>query len=265
MRPMTRDERRGIGNNLRFDRRIGTGRGDVLGPRRSGRWFVVGFVVGFAVLWGGLKLAHRDWKAKHRGLAEFGSKHVATTVDPLAELKPTEVSAKVWAGLVRDTHQMLVALTSSGAMDRGRMIALREDLAGRVTKATSETAVADLAGIWADMELLAGPRLDHAPRPDALELARAITPLRRSVPPGVDPVEWDRALDDTRVMLVVLAASGGLNAELRKSLRDGLAERVVKVPPSQPIAFLTRLWDEVREQFPKFVSPRRRPGLVGGA
>jgi hypothetical protein len=161
-------------------RRDGRDRAEALGPRHDGRWFVTLGVLTLIVLWAALYVAFRDWRARHRALAEFGREAVAPTVDPLAKLRPPGVDPTEWVSAVADTHAMLVVVTSSGLLDRPRLEALRAELGQRVAGATPETAVATLRAIWDDMEARAGPiltresqRPPHPPRrPELLGGAR---------------------------------------------------------------------------------------------
>lgn len=136
--------------------------------RVSGRRFVVVTAVGTVLLWGGLYLAFQGWRARYRKLAEYGRTQVATVVDPLGDVRPPGVPARVWRQAVADTHRMVADVTASGLLDRGRMEALRADLAARVAGARPETAVATLSRLWDDMER--STRLDPGrdPRPELL-------------------------------------------------------------------------------------------------
>jgi hypothetical protein len=131
----------------------------VLGGRHSGRRWVAAGACALVLAWGGLYLAFRDFRARHRALAEYGRSAVATTVDPLAKLRPPGVDPAEWPRAVADTHAMLVAVTASGLLDRPRMEALRDELKRRVGQATPDTALETLRGIWDDMEARAGPIL----------------------------------------------------------------------------------------------------------
>ena len=90
-------------------------------PRRpnSGRRAVVGMVATVLILWGGLELSFRSWKARYDALAEFGANRVAPVVDPLASTLPPDVPPREWRSAVEDTHAMLLALTGAGGPGRG--------------------------------------------------------------------------------------------------------------------------------------------------
>lgn len=132
---------------------------EALGPPRSGRRFVIVAVVAIAALWGTLFLVFRDWRTRHRDLAAFGAREVATLVDPLAGRVPATVEPKAWRAAVADTHAMLETLTASGLLDRAAMEGLRDDLRERFATTTPETAAADLSRLWDEMQAKAGPVL----------------------------------------------------------------------------------------------------------
>ncbi len=150
---------------------------NVLGPSRSGRRFVIVAVIALLAIWATMFLVFREWRSRHRELAAFGAREVAPLVDPLAEVSPPDVPPKVWKAAVRDSHDMLVALTASGLLDRPGMEGLRDDLRARFRTTSAPTAVRDLARLWKDMESRAGPILSgrssrppHPPaRPSILE------------------------------------------------------------------------------------------------
>jgi hypothetical protein len=155
---------------LRFDE-IELARGDGSGPESmdSGRRFVIVAGLTLLVLWGGLFLAFRDWRARYRARAAFGASQVAPVVDPMARVVPDGVDAAAWRRAVSETHAMLVTLTASNLLDLARMRALRGELAARVARARPETALGELAAVWNDMMDRAAPILkDRHPRPRLL-------------------------------------------------------------------------------------------------
>ena len=162
----------------RFDDRGGD---PVEAPSWSGRLTVGGLVVGVLVLWLGLDLAFRGWRERYRALAEFGAREVAPAVDPLAQMSPPDVPPDEWRRAVADTHAMLLALTGAGVLDRGLMERLRDDLRERVAGARPETAKADLARLWDDLERQAGPVIAPdliPPPPNSRHAARNPRPPR---------------------------------------------------------------------------------------
>ncbi|HEX8201213.1 MAG TPA: hypothetical protein VF590_12055 [Isosphaeraceae bacterium] len=172
------------GRPPRIDRPCGSV-GDALGPRHSGRAFVVAAVLTVLLIWGLLALAFRDWRVRYRARADFGRHAVAAAIDPLASSVPPGVSPPEWRRAVDATHAMLVEVATSGRLDRPQLEALRADLARRVAGARPETARAVLAGIWDAMEsktrlrdptrrpeLAAGPRDASAAPPGPASRAR---------------------------------------------------------------------------------------------
>jgi hypothetical protein len=146
-----------------------------LGPRHSGRAFVIAAGVALGVIGALLYAAFLHWRATHRELAAFGRDEVAATIAPLSEIEPPGVDAGPWRSAVADTRAMIEAVTASGALDRPRSEALRDELRGRVADATPQTAVAVLRSIWDDLERRAGPvatreflRPPHPPRRPAI-------------------------------------------------------------------------------------------------
>jgi hypothetical protein len=151
---------------FRIDRPFGAAF-DALGPRHSGRVFVIAAVLTIVLIWGLLYLVFRDWRARYRERADFGRREVATAVDPLAELVPPGVASAEWRRAVEATHAMLAEVTTSGRLDLPQMQALRDDLARRVAGARPETARAVLAGLWEEMESKTRLR-DQTRRPEIL-------------------------------------------------------------------------------------------------
>lgn len=162
-------------HRLRLDPRSGDPK--ALGPAHSGRRFVLIGAAALLLAWAGLYLVFRDWRARHRALAEFGRIEVATAVAPLADISPPDVDPAAWRRAVADTRAMLVAVTGAGLLDRPKMATLRDELHQRVAASRPGTAVATLRAIWDDMERRAGPvllreyeRPPHPPRrPDVLK------------------------------------------------------------------------------------------------
>ncbi|WZO98455.1 hypothetical protein EP7_000034 [Isosphaeraceae bacterium EP7] len=127
------------------------------GRGTSGRTVVIAIAAAVVLLWGALTLAMGRWKADYLAKAEYGRSQVATVVDRFARLAPPDVPAEPWARAVADTHQMLVALTASGLLDRPAMDGLRAELEARVDRSKPETALAELSGLWDEIEAKAGP------------------------------------------------------------------------------------------------------------
>ena len=143
----------------RFELRLGAGGG--AGRGRSGRLFIVGFVVGVLTLWGTLWLVFRDWRARHQALADYGARAAAAPVGRLKDRIPPGVNAETWRGAVADTRAMLERLTASGLLDRPAVDRLAITVHGRVARAEADPdrAVAEMTGLWNDVEARAGPWL----------------------------------------------------------------------------------------------------------
>jgi hypothetical protein len=233
---------------FRIDARLGLGAAGVLGRGYSGRRVVIVGVLGLALIWGALALAFRDWKGRYQRRAAAGERQVAMAVDRLAGEVPPGVPAAAWARAVGETRRMLVAVVAVGPRDPAEVAALRAALAARVADARPETAAVVLARIWDDMGRRAGPALARPPRDSVLTLALTINPLGRVAPRGVAPAAWDAALDDTRALLIDLAASGRLDPQTRDALRDLWAARVADAGPRTAVDALARVWDDIRDQ-----------------
>jgi hypothetical protein len=150
----------------RVDRPAGAAEG--MGARHSGRAFVTAAVVTILLIGGGLSLAFHHWRAGYRARADFGRSAVASAVVPLAEQVPPGVPPTQWRRAVDQTRALLVEVTASGRLDRPQMQALRDDLARRVAGARPETARAELARIWDEMEAKTLLR-DATRRPELLK------------------------------------------------------------------------------------------------
>lgn len=121
-----------------------------LPPAYSGRRFVLGAGLVLLLLWGGLYLVFRDWRARYNERARFGATQVAPVIDALADTPPDGVAADDWRLAVRDTHDLLVTVTGSNLLDRQQMVSLRQELEQAVARAQAhpETARDELAGVW---------------------------------------------------------------------------------------------------------------------
>jgi hypothetical protein len=157
----------------------------------SGRVFVTVVVVGVLVLWGGLNLAFRQWRAGYRERADYGVEHVAKAIDPLARVVPVgeafsgaggaKAGELAWEQAVAETHAMLVTLTAANVLDRAQMDDLGGRIAARVAAARPETALADLAAVWDEAEDRAGPVIDRRHQRPALLPPKAVKEARQGV------------------------------------------------------------------------------------
>jgi hypothetical protein len=153
-------------------------------PGPSGRWVVVAIVSVILVLWLGLDLSFRAWKARYRALVEYGETQVAPVIDPLASEVPPDVAPTDWQVAVSETHAMLLALVGSGVLDRSLMDELRREIAAKVAAARPETARRTLADLWDDLERKAGPVIaaDLGPPPaNSRQAARHPRPARPKI------------------------------------------------------------------------------------
>jgi hypothetical protein len=228
-------------------RGAGAGETDTLGPRHTGRLFVLamGFVLtAFAVA---LFVAFRQWRERQEELADYGRLHVASAVEPLAEKVPSGIEAGEWGRVVEQTRAVLEGLTASGVMDLGQMQSLRRDLIVRVDGARAATAATVLEGIWASLEQRAGPIVTQSPR---FELAATLNPLARRRPEGVTTEDWDLAMARTRAMLIAVTADRETAPPTRdrRALRDGIADRLLKTTPESALKDLGWVWDVVQEE-----------------
>jgi hypothetical protein len=79
----------------------------------------------------------------------------------------------------------------------------------------------------------------------ATQVAPTVDVLVDQAPPGVNPREWQKAVADTRAMLVVVTSSGQLDRATMEQLRRDLTARFAETVPNTAIRELTRLWDEM--------------------
>ncbi len=245
------------GRHFRFDETPGTAGPDVLGPRRSGRRFViVGVAVVLAVA-GGLGLAFRAWKVHQLALAEFGARNVAPVVDPLAGQVPPGVTKEEWGRVVAQAHRLLVALTGSGTLDRNRMEALRDELRERVDSVRPETAALVLNGLWTDLEDRAGPVLTRAPK---FQVPATVHPLASLRPPDVSPDDWALALLRTRAALAAASDPVRMSPVDRHALQENLLGLTAGVESEEAVAALADVWNRVGPSIPEGFE---RPEIAG--
>lgn len=126
-------------------------------------------VISILILWGLLYLIFRDWRMRFQERAAFGKTHVATAIDPLAKIVPSNVDPTEWRLAVRATHEMIVTLTGSNVLTFEEMKNLRGELAGRTARVRPETARAELRSIWKDLEHRAGPIIKRHLLPEVLK------------------------------------------------------------------------------------------------
>ncbi|CAN5809542.1 hypothetical protein BH23PLA1_BH23PLA1_42990 [soil metagenome] len=95
------------------------------------------------------------------------------------------------------------------------------------------------------------------------EVLPAIEPLSSKVPPGVEPGDWNEAIEATRELLILVIGTGRLDAPGLLALRDDLAGRSKRARPETAIAELSRIWDEMtRRYLVRLRGDLRRPALL---
>lgn len=124
-----------------------------VGSYHSGRRLVLVAGAIILVLWAALYLSFREWRARYRARASFGVTQVAPRIDPLASIVPPGVDAGAWREAVRETHAMLVSMTSANLLDVQQMQLLRDELEQTVERVRvhPETGREELASVWNTM------------------------------------------------------------------------------------------------------------------
>jgi hypothetical protein len=266
----------------------GTATTDLLEGGHSGRWFVVAAGMSVLLIWGMLYLFFRDWRAKYRERALYGTTQVVPTIEPLRALLPPKVDHVAWRDAVDQTRALLVTVTSSNLLDVKAMDGLRIELAEHVRRARAQpaTALGELAEIWNDVadrgeflfkdsRSLSGER--HArpriiPSYGATRVVPGIEPLRAIEPPGIDPVAWREAVDQTRAMLLTVTDSRLLDAKSMRRLRVELSQHASRAcdHPEMALVELTEIWNQVAGDIenqhprPQIVPPEpEKPFRVG--
>jgi hypothetical protein len=234
----------------------------VLGPRHSGRRFVVTAVAVLLLVWGCLYLTFRVWRAGYRQQTAFARNLVPPAVDGFLAARPPDFSEREWREIVTRTHAMLDMLIGANLLDRAGVLSLRDDLSNRAAVSKPATALNDVIRIWSDMEFKASPSLARATRPSTIDLAVVVDSLER-VPPGdVPPAEWPIAVSETRNMLIAWARSGGLDDDVRAALRKRWSDLILTVrdQPARAKGALEQIWIDV-EREPSWPSSPR-PALL---
>lgn len=88
---------------------------------------------------------------------------------------------------------------------------------------------------WRDRQ---GELADYGAR----NLATAVRPLADRVPPGIGPEEWARVVDQTRVALEILSATGVLELGQMQTLRRDLIRRIDPARPENAATILEGIW-----------------------
>lgn len=97
----------------------------------------------------------------------------------------------------------------------------------------------------------------------ATQVAPAIDPLVKVVPPGVEPSAWREAVVETHEALVTLTAANLLELSQMKRLRDEVAARVARARPETARDELAGLWNDLANQAGPILDARHsRPKLL---
>lgn len=82
------------------------------------------------------------------------------------------------------------------------------------------------------------------------QVVPAIEPLRPLLPPGVDPVAWHDAIDQTRAMLLTVTGSNLLDIKAMDALRVELDRHVRRActEPATAVDELAAIWNEVADR-----------------
>jgi hypothetical protein len=226
----------------------------------SGRRFVLAAGMTVLLIWGTLYLFFRDWRARYRERALYGATQIVPAIDPLRSLLPADVDHVAWRDAVDQTRAMLITVTGSNLLDVNDMGKLRLELGEHVRRACDQpaTALVELAEIWnevadrgefllRDTRSLSGerhPRPRIIPSYGATRVVPALDPLLAIVPPGVDPVAWREAFDQTRTMLLTLTDSSLLDVTAMGKLRGELSRHVsqARAHPETALDELAKIW-----------------------
>jgi hypothetical protein len=228
----------------------------------SGRRFVVAALAVLLLVWGGLYLTFRAWRASYHNQTAFARNLAPPVVDGFLDARPSDVSEKEWRVIVESTHAMLDILMGANLLDRAGVLSLRDELGERVAATTPATSLEDVIRIWSDMELRAGPSLSHAVRPATIDLAIVIDSLERFTPPDMPPADWSLAVSQTRNMLIAWARSGRLGDDLREALRRRWTDLILALrgQPARAKDALNQIWIDVEREPSRVASPR--PALL---
>ncbi|AGA31580.1 hypothetical protein [Singulisphaera acidiphila] len=99
----------------------------------------------------------------------------------------------------------------------------------------------------------------------ATQVAPAIDPLAKVVPPGVEPQAWREVVDETHEALVTLTAANLLDLPQMKELRDTIGARVARAHarPETARDELAGLWNDLANQAGPILDARHpRPKLL---
>ncbi len=79
------------------------------------------------------------------------------------------------------------------------------------------------------------------------EVAPLVLKFQRIDPPGVEPRDWDRALSDTRLLVVDAATPGKLTVEEETAIRDDIQAALdrARARPETAVRELAGVWDRL--------------------
>jgi hypothetical protein len=93
----------------------------------------------------------------------------------------------------------------------------------------------------------------------ANQVAPAIDPMAKIVPPGVHPKAWRQAVADTHAMLVMLTASNLLDRPQMIALHDDISRRVARAQPETVVLELLHLWIDLLDKAGPVINRGRTP------
>ncbi len=94
------------------------------------------------------------------------------------------------------------------------------------------------------------------------EVLPAIDLLAEKVPEGIDPIEWNEAIEATQELLRRVVGTGQLDESELLALRDDLAERSERASAETAVAELSTIWDEMTARLGRLRGDLLRPGLL---
>jgi len=239
---------------------------------------VVGFglltiVLVLGVLFVVFLFIREDYKAT----AAYGRRTVPPIVDRWANLTPEGFDQQKWDDLVIATRLLVDRVSTLGLLDRDGLDALAADLNNRANGSNPAAALADLAGIWIDLEVAIGPRLGRVEVPEPIAEAVALGLMVPVIAPevlrrdGIDPETAKQAASATRRMLAAVALSGRFDSETIKQIATELRPRSTPLAtnPARLFANLNAIWDDIARRDPQALNapgvPARPAALIEAA
>lgn len=111
-------------------------------------------------------------------------------------------------------------------------------------------SLAALVTTWAILFAILAPWMrtrDTRIRFGVREVAPLVLKFQQVEPPGVEPRDWDRALSDTRMLVVDAATPGKLTVEEETALRDEIQAALdrARARPETAVRELAGVWDRL--------------------